>query len=197
MSKNNINKLPNKFRIMKSASLSIETLNALFTLDREEGKLYWNERPREMFPTNRAFASWNAKYAGKEAGTNLNPLSHKSGWRQVKIFGKNYREHIIVMAIFDGKWPDDEIDHINGDTFDNRPCNLRVVDGLTNARNRGMHKNNTSGFTGVTKEGKKWLAYIMVNYKVIRLGLYMNKWEAIEARQAANVLYGFSPRHGT
>jgi hypothetical protein len=41
------------------------------------------------------------------------------------------------------------IDHINGNTLDNRRCNLRVCTPGENAKNRGPYKNNTTRFKGV------------------------------------------------
>lgn len=66
------------------------------------------------------------------------------------------------------------VDHINGDKLDNRRCNLRYVNQTQNNRNRGIRKNNKSGYKGVSwnKACKKWAAHIMVNRKSIYLGLY-------------------------
>ena len=49
------------------------------------------------------------------------------------------------------------IDHVNGNSFDNRIENLRVVSVALNARNCSMARNNESGWNGVhwtTKTGK-------------------------------------------
>jgi len=60
--------------------------------------------------------------------------------------------HRIIMAI---KFGDDSIkdlsiDHINGDSLDNRIENLRIVTNKVNNQNRKMRSNNTTGVTGVT-----------------------------------------------
>jgi len=42
------------------------------------------------------------------------------------------------------------IDHLNGDRLDNSRSNLKVTTQSMNCRNRGKHKNNTSGYTGIS-----------------------------------------------
>lgn len=58
--------------------------------------------------------------------------------------------------------------------------------------------NNTSGCTGVHwhRRLKKWQAAIGVARKNIHLGYYADKADAIAARQAANIKYGFHQNNG-
>ena len=83
----------------------------------------------------------------------------------------------------DGKY----IDHINGNTLDNRKCNLRICSNAENARSRKVRKDSSSGYRGITfyKQTKRWVAYIGINYKKINLGYYSTIEEAIEARKIA------------
>lgn len=90
------------------------------------------------------------------------------------------------------KCPDDMlVDHINGNRFDNRKNNLRIVNHLQNAMNTSLRKNNTSGIKGVSynKKRNKWYSYITYNHKTISLGLYDTKEEAQIARQKAEEKY--------
>ncbi len=43
---------------------AIDELRKLLTYDPETGELFWNERPREMFPTDKHRRAFNAQYAG-------------------------------------------------------------------------------------------------------------------------------------
>jgi hypothetical protein len=99
------------------------------------------------------------------------------------------RMHRLIMNAPAGV----EVDHINGDTLDNRKSNLRFATRLEQSRNTGMRKNNTTGFKGVSqiKTSKRFRAYIVVNRKQINLGVYLCAEEASAAYQeAAKKLFG-------
>lgn len=86
-----------------------------------------------------------------------------------------------------------ETDHINRNKLDNRKSNLRQVNSTINMLNRGISKNNTSGYRGVYRqvENKKWVAHIQVKNKSIYLGTTNDKREAAKLyNEAAFNLYG-------
>ena len=95
--------------------------------------------------------------------------------------------HRLITGAKKGEY----VDHINGDTLDNRLCNLRICSNADNIRNGRVRTNNKSGFSGVfyDKNDGKWLAKIKVMYKTINLGRYINKEDAIQARKKAEVIY--------
>lgn len=83
------------------------------------------------------------------------------------------------------------VDHINGDTLDNRKCNLRICTKAENQRNTRLYKNNTSGYKGVLRNGPYWRANIRVNKKAYNLGSYKTKEEAALAyNEGAKKFYG-------
>jgi len=89
----------------------------------------------------------------------------------------------------------EKVDHRNGNGLDNRRKNLRICTHAENTRNRRVSKNNTSGFTGVKrfklKYTYKWRATICYNWKIISLGLFKLKSDAVKARkEAEKKLYG-------
>ena len=85
----------------------------------------------------------------------------------------------------------DIIDHINGDVFDNRLSNLRVVTRQQSAMNRRIPKNNKLGVKGVTKVKNRYKALIGFNGKTIHLGSFITVEEASKAYEAkATELFG-------
>ena len=92
-----------------------------------------------------------------------------------------------------------EIDHINGDTLDNRPENLREATRSENEMNKLPGKRNSSGIKGVSweKRRSKWRAQITVNGEYKYLGSFGTRDEAESAYIAASIEMhgGFSIYH--
>jgi hypothetical protein len=95
-----------------------------------------------------------------------------------------------------GAKSEDLVDHVNGNTLDNRRQNLRIATTLENNHNRTrVNGNNTSGFPGVAwhSQQNKWRAYIMIDHHQKHLGCFETKEEAAEAaRNARATLFPFS-----
>jgi len=122
---------------------------------------------------------------------------HSAGYLTTMIDGKNYFLHRLAFVMM-GIEPVGVVDHINGDPRDNRFANLRLTPQVTNTRNAKRPKSNTSGTVGVGWDPRRerWCAQIMVNRRRIHLGRYVNKEDALRARKAAELEYGFHPNHG-
>lgn len=104
-------------------------------------------------------------------------------YAQARIGGKNVLMHTLLMNPPEGVG----VDHVDGDTLDNRRSNLRLASKSQNAANRGPTKSNTSGYKGVHwhKQGKKWMAAIGVDGKSIYLGLFQHAQDAARAYDEA------------
>ena len=101
---------------------------------------------------------------------------------------RGYLHRLIMLPGRGGK----EVDHINGDTFDNRRKNLRVVSRSANHQNRNT---NSSVFVGVRKLGRKWDARITYNKKGISLGRHDTEEQAALAYdKKARELFGPNAR---
>ena len=81
-----------------------------------------------------------------------------------------------------------DIDHINGNTLDNRTINLRSCTRSQNMMNRGPQINNTSGYKGVFNiNNGKWMARIGLNSKYKYLGVFTDKDSAARAYNNASI----------
>ncbi|MFY0633637.1 MAG: HNH endonuclease [Vannielia sp.] len=178
---------------------SPEVLRQLLSYDPEAGALQWQERPEHFFqtedPRGRGWlcSQWNSRNAGKEALTNTNG----DGYKQGRIFGVTVKAHRVIWAMTYGAWPEDQVDHINGNRDDNRLVNLRASTNSQNQRNRKVGSNNKSGHLGVSElKCGSWLAFITNNGHRVSLGQFQTKEEAAAARKAAEKCLGFSEGHG-
>jgi hypothetical protein len=107
----------------------------------------------------------------------------------VNCHSKTVYMHRVIMETPTGM----ETDHVNGDKLDNRKNNLRMCTSQQNKANKTKENNNTSGYKGVTwdKSRKTWNAKIMINYKCINLGRFVNIVDAARAYdEAATKLFG-------
>lgn len=88
------------------------------------------------------------------------------------------------------------VDHINGNPYDNRKCNLRICTQGENTYNKSHIKRNTTGFIGVHPESREnritnWCTEIRYNKKRIHLGAYEKLEDAVYARWLAElILFG-------
>lgn len=101
---------------------------------------------------------------------------------------KKISMHRFILNITD---PKIYVDHIYHDKSDNRKSQLRITNSQQNQFNHIKKGNNTSGTTGIYwhKKRQKWEALIGYNDKIIYLGLFDDKNDAINARKEAEIKY--------
>lgn len=94
---------------------------------------------------------------------------------------KNISLHKLIL----GEKDDMIIDHINGNKFDNRKCNLRFCNASQNAINSFRKNRKYSTKTGVTYDisRRKWVANLKYNKQNFKIGRYDTEEEAISARE--------------
>jgi hypothetical protein len=127
---------------------------------------------------------------GKEAGS-----KHKSGYIRIKITSKrSYLAHRLAWLYVTGENPT-IIDHINGDGYDNRFCNLRNVSNSENLQNiRSAYSRNSCGLLGAHKsQGKhKYSSSIWHNGEKTFLGYFESPEEAhTEYLKAKRMIHKF------
>lgn len=155
------------------------------------------ERLRELFDYNPTTGNlhWKVKRPHREPGDVAGTKSPTA--YRVDIKDRHYMLHRVIWVMHFGAIPDGLfIDHINGDPYDNRLENLRLVTNRLNMMNRKLSRTNTSGAMGVVKVGKKWRAQLKVFGVRHIIGIFENFEDAVKARRDAEREHGFHPNHG-
>lgn len=153
------------------------------------GKMY---RIRGIHPSSgKEYERWS-----EVTGTN------NRGYKWLKLLGRMYLVHRLIVLYMTGKHPENEVDHINGDRGDNRWVNLRQCDPFSNSRNQGIRKDCTSGVRGVNyntaktlRGNKRWIARISHKGERIHIGNFETFEEAVNARKNAEIDLGYHPNH--
>ncbi len=143
------------------------------------------ERARELFSYDplTGVLTRRAYIRGHKVGAVVGCVTSE-GYRSVTTGGSPYRVHRVIWLMAYGAWPENTIDHINGDKLDNRLANLRDVSRRTNKENmRAPRIDNQSGFLGVYwhKHVRKFQTSIRTCGKLIHLGYYTTPEEAHQA----------------
>lgn len=140
--------------------------------------------------------TWRVRRGGTANVGAVAGYTNDKGYRIIAI-GSLYRASRLAWLYMTGRWPEHEVDHVNGLKSDNRWCNLRNATHAQNSHNRKIHKNNTSRLKGVcaSKIGPRvktpWGAKITVNGRNIYLGRFKTPEEAHAAYvEAAQRLHG-------
>lgn len=98
--------------------------------------------------------------------------------------------HRVVWALTHNSWPDGWIDHIDGDTKNNRPDNLRIAGPDLSNHNR-RYERSPSEYSGVVFFRGAYVAQIQHQKKHYYLGRFQTAEEAARVRDAkARELYG-------
>jgi hypothetical protein len=173
-----------------------EYLRDCLSYNPENGALTWKERPARHFTNGPKDAShmaaiWNAKHAGKPAFSGVG----NHGYRTSCLGGVRMSAHRVAWVLHYGEWPKGEIDHVNGDRTDNRITNLRDVSRSENARNLSVKSGKMRGVYWYSPTSR-WVAKLHHKGRMLHLGYFKDKSEAIAARRAAEREHGFHENHG-
>jgi hypothetical protein len=120
-----------------------------------------------------------------------------AGRKTIAINGYNYYQHRIIFKMMTGSEPH-QVDHINGDPTDNRPCNLRAATQSQNQHNRKLNANSRSGYKNVhwSAKRKKWRVQLRRNKQFVVDFLIDDLELAIlAAAEARNLYHGQYARH--
>lgn len=140
-----------------------------------------------------AYDSKTGEFRWLETGQVAGKPDGKS-YLKISLKGKSYFAHRLVFLYMYGAWPRDEVDHVNGQPWDNRLINLRPATRAQNCWNVGPRLTDGRRFKGVyfDKKAQRWKAQIQANgIKYTIPGVYRTEHEAAQAYRAFSlVLHG-------
>ena len=122
--------------------------------------------------------------AGSVAGQQVVKTSSKQ-YIQIRYAKGWYLGHRIAFAWMEGRWPDPEVDHQNGDGFDNRWVNLREATKGQNAQNRKMPITNKVGMKGVIQVKRFGVTKFEARIKVAGKQMHLGRFETAQEAHAA------------
>jgi hypothetical protein len=100
-------------RMPTDVMIPIREINETFSYNKNSGDVFYKDSKRH----------------GDLAGS----VSKKTGYRTISFKGRTLQAHRLAFALYYQRWPDNFIDHINGDRDDNRIDNLQDVSHRENA----------------------------------------------------------------
>ena len=176
---------------MKANSLpDLDYLKQCFQIDSTlPSGLRWSlDRPSCHFKYESLRKTWKTRYAGKPCGCIVEGRDIDNRYYVTGLNHKAIFNHRIIYAIHNGiiDFNGKTIDHINGDSLNNDPQNLRLVTASENKLNSKIHKNNTTGHKNIffREKYKSYDCGIKINGKLKHIGSYNTLEEALKARNS-------------
>ena len=151
-------------------------------LEIKGGILYWKERPRSHFSSDRQHTSVNKIFAGRPAGG----VNCTGGYFRVSIKGKLYNAHRVIYFMLTGEQPP-VIDHIDRNKTNNNIENLRAVTRAQNSHNIAVKDRGVFWH----KKNQRWTVNLRLNNKLLHFGSFADRAAASAvAAKAIKEIYG-------
>lgn len=144
------------------------------------------------YPNTGHFIHLEDRKGGARAGDLAGWQNTARGQKRIKISvdGRTYMAHRLAYFYMTSKWPTADIDHRNGDGFDNRWSNLRAATRSQNNANRPTAA-NVYRDSDPSLQKPKWRARIKKDGVTVYLGGFATRRQAVAAyREAKRYLFG-------
>jgi hypothetical protein len=162
--------------VPKSRSIPVEFFHQIMEYREEvvdgvlQGNVYWKKRDDNS-------VQWNGRYAGKKAGSK-NCRGYNITIIKYNNLNCNLQMHTITYILNYNKYPENVIDHIDGNKLNNLISNLEDSSLEDNSNNRGATPNSSSHFRAVFRHRNKWLVRVKAKGKNFYYGYYIDEIEA-------------------
>ena len=124
----------------------------------------------------------NKYHCGPEVGEPAGSIQG-TGYLALRVSGRSLSVHHVVWLLTYGEWPEQPIDHIDGNKVNNAPDNLRLS---SNSHNQKAYAktHGSVGYRGVCldKNRGKYKALAALDGKLTHIGRYDTPEEAAIAR---------------
>tara|TARA_A100001201_G_scaffold126849_1_gene111399 strand:+ start:86 stop:577 length:492 start_codon:yes stop_codon:yes gene_type:complete len=145
-------------------------------------KLPSKDRLHQLFNYQDGQLIYKVKQGNRKKGDIAGCKFYDKDYVRINVDGISYTKHRLVYQYHHGNLTEEDIiDHIDRDPGNNSIENLRIVSKSINNLNSGLPKHNTHGYKGVSKNGNRFMARIMINGNFEYLGAYDTLEEAHQA----------------
>lgn len=120
------------------------------------------------------------------------------GYCVIRLLGKIRKAHRLAFLYMEGAFPENVVDHIDGDPSNNAWTNLRACSVDENAQNARLRKDSSSGVKGVhfDKRSQKWVVQVRRNSIRTNLGYYDDlELAELVATEARELYHGAYAKH--
>jgi len=147
---------------MKREDLTLEYLHECFTYDKENGELYWKERPRSHFSSDRGMKTANSSCGWKIVGS-IQKSRDNGDYKVVRLNRVGFYISNLVWMFETGELPSGRIFYSNNNALDTRFENLKL---------------SNKFYIQKSREGR-FIAMVDYCDKYISVGTFENKSSAI------------------
>lgn len=133
--------------------------------------------------------TWNVSNSNRAPVGSIAGGVRGDGYWRIRVDGHLYAAHRLAWLYVHGSWPNEDIDHIDGDRLNNRISNLREATRSQNLANMRPSSKSKSGLKGAAWNARKqrWMARIKVEGCEHFLGYFKTPEEAHAAYAEAAI----------